>query len=91
MGFNHNVAEDSPVLLNNITGFRRGISAFMRLIEIAVWPTAYRTLYNREQDPWSDEDTIIQVLEEARNVWKPLEPIHDTIPAPPDEQDDDET
>lgn len=73
--------EFAPILAGNVTGLKRGLDAFDRLLLTAVFPESFRILYSSEyHDPWEDEDTIIQVLEEARNVWKPLSPVHSEVP-----------
>lgn len=79
---------DEPVLRANVMGLRRGAAAFGRLALLAYDPRTYAQIYSETRyDAWEDEDTIVQVLEEARNVWKPLSDLPSEVPTE-DEFDD---
>lgn len=81
---------DRSILRGNTTGFKRALDAFLKLLCVAVWPENAKRLWRDPalRHPEDDEDTVIQVLEEARNVWKPLFEVQ--APVPEEELDEPE-
>jgi hypothetical protein len=73
---------NKPILAHNTFAFKRALGAFTRLLCLAMWPEEAERLYQADgvYHPEDDEDLIIMVLEEARDVWKPLVALQEEIP-----------
>jgi len=70
---------DKHILQGNTTGFKRGIDSFTRLALLAYSPMEYAAIYRGDYAPEDDEDMVIMVLEEARNAWKPLQQVQESV------------
>jgi hypothetical protein len=73
---------NKPILAHNTFAFKRALDAFTRILCLAMWPEEAdrRLQHDVVYHPEDDEDLVIMVLEEARDVWKPLVAIQDEVP-----------